>query len=604
MYQTCLYERKIWLINSIDPSSHKFVLSQVGGEKTVLADPSLVKMVDAEALADQFQKQVEEQAEILEVVDTENVSLKRQEKALERYNAIAAEVGGEISAKQAAKKCGLSVSRYHEIKRCYDPKIGVRSLLGQARGRKAGTQVISEEVELIIKEQFDIWWVGESPTRRNVWKAVQCACRDANQPPPAYETVCNRIAKYSNYDLEMLSRGRDYASDHFKLRASTRELHRPLEQAQMDHTIADCFLCAQGNPYQVVGRPWITLIVCAKTKVILGYYVSFRAPSLGSVACAFKHALTSKEEFMKKLGLQDHEYPYWGLMDELLMDNAREFRSQNLYSACVLQNIKVRYRREKQEGGICERLFGTLNIGTIRVLPGGTAAKPRKDRDYNPAVHALLTPTEFIRELTLGICEYHDTIGGEDHKSPRQRWNEFFTGADGNPVAPRPVYNLRNFIIEIMPEVSRVVQTSGVSNHRIFYHTPLLKDLVGKRVRVKYDDANLSRVLIRIEGEWVEAPARGSPPETLAELQINSALRLSLGTLGAHGLAARKARTKSLQEYKERALRKSREMIAQERDSEEGPIPRTLRPASFREMKVERRDFTRIVDAYDGDEEQ
>lgn len=601
MLQACMYEKKLWIVHSVDPSSHKFVLRQFDSEKTILVEPSLVRMVDAHVLADTFQKQAEEHAEILDPVDTDNVSLKRQKKAQERYNAISAELAGDISAKAAAEKCKLSLSQYYEVKRCYDPKVGVASLFGQARGRKAGTQMISQKVEQIIKEQLGIWWVGESPSKRNVWKGVQEACRDANESPPAYETVCDRIAEYPNLELARSSHGKDYAVDHFKLRAGTREFFKPLEQAQMDHTLADVFLCAQDDRSKVVGRPWFTLVVCAKTKVIVGFYVSFRYPSLGSVACALRHAVTSKEEFMKKLGLQDHEYPFWGVMIELFMDNAREFRSQNLYSACVLQNINVRYRREKQEGGICERLFGTLNIGTIRVLPGGTAARSRKDRDYDPAKHALLTLGEFIRELTLGICEYHDTVGGEDHKTPRQRWEEGMKDKDGNPVAPKLVHNLRHFVIEILPEVTRKVQSAGVSIHNIFYHTPLLREMVGKKVRVKYDNANLSRVYIFLEGEWEEAAARGNPPETLAELQINKALRPRPGTLGTHGLAARKARTNSLQKYKELALLKSSEVIAHELDLLEGPTPRE-RPAPLRVIKAERRDFTRIVKPYDGEE--
>lgn len=103
MLQACMYEKKLWIIHSVDPSSHKFVLRQFDSEKTILVEPSLVRMVDAHVLADTFQKQAEEHAEILDPVDTDNVSLKRQKKAQERYNAISAELAGDISAKAAAE---------------------------------------------------------------------------------------------------------------------------------------------------------------------------------------------------------------------------------------------------------------------------------------------------------------------------------------------------------------------------------------------------------------------------------------------------------------------------------------------------------------------
>ena len=136
---------------------------------------------------------------------------------------------------------------------------------------------------------------------------------------------------------------------------------------QMDHTIADVFLASRYDRKDPVGRPWITIAVCAKTKVILGFYISFRYPSLASVAHTLKHAVMSKEAFMKSVGLKDHEYEFYGVFDELLTDNAREFRSGNLVAACALEGIKLQHRRQKQDGGICERVLGTLNVGFVHI---------------------------------------------------------------------------------------------------------------------------------------------------------------------------------------------------------------------------------------------
>jgi putative transposase len=602
--QACLYQGIVWVVDSVDPKTHNLVLKYLGGSQITIADAADVDFIDAQQAAGKLQEQVDERDRLRDI-DTDNVSQKRKDAARARFKAITREMDGEIDAEAAAKECSLSLSRYYEVKRMYDARIGVRSLLGQSRGRKIGTKKISLEVEQVICEQFGLWYRGESASRRSVWKGVQAVCDDFNLPKPAYETVCDRIDEYSKKVLALGSHGKDYASDHFDLRADTRELLKPLEQAQMDHTIADCFLRSKDNPEVVIGRPWITLIVCSKTKVILGFSVSFRYPSLGSVAIALRHAVTSKEAFMKRIGLADHVYPYRGVMTELLMDNAREFKSMNLYSACVLENIKPAYRNQKQDGGICERLFGTLNIGAIHVLPGGTGAKPRKDRDYNPAKHALLTSDEFVRELTLGICEYHDTIGGDDHKSPRQRWDECFTGKDGFPSAPAPVHDLKKFILEILPEVYPKVQTSGVQVNTIFYKTPLFKDLVGKKVRVKYDNNNLSRVVVWINGEWVEASATGDPPQTLTELHIINKFRQQNGLLGDRGLAARKARINSMKSFDKQALalNKAREVVARELESGEAPIRRTLPPSPFRVVGTELRDFTRVVDAYPGEDD-
>jgi hypothetical protein len=127
--------------------------------------------------------------------------------------------------------------------------------------------------------------------------------------------------------------------------------------------------------------------------------------------------------------------------------------------------------------------------------------------------------------------------------------------------------------------------------------------LVGKKVRIKYDNANLSRVMIWIDGDWVEAAARGNPPETLTELHINNAFRAKHGELGKQGLAARNKRTESLKALRDRALHKSREMVAYEVDLDVAAIPRTSPSAPLREIIAERRDFTRIIDPYPGEEQ-
>lgn len=601
--QACLFQGQLWVVDSVDQKTGNLIITLLGSSRKATVDAADVDFVNAQEASSLLQKQVDKR-QALRDIDTAKVSQKRIDDAEKRYEAITLELDGHLDAKAAAKQCGLSLSRHHEIKRLYNPEVGVASLLGQARGRKVGTKKISPEVEQVIVEQFALWFTGESASRRNVWKGVQAECHTKNLPKPAYETVCDRISEYSNRDLARAQYDEGYASDHFDLRPGTREFLKPLAQAQMDHTLADCFLVSKKNPTIPIGRPWITTVVCSKTRVILGFYVSFRYPSLGSVALALKHAVTSKEAFMKRIGLADHVYPYRGVMVELLMANAREFKSMNLYNACVLENIAPRYRQEKQEGGIGERLFGTLNIGTIHVLPGGTGARPRKDRGYDPAKHAMLTFDRFVYELTLGICEYHDTPGGEDNKSPRQRWDEYYTGKDGQPAAPAPVYDLKKFVMEILPEVRPTVSTSGVQVNTFFYSTPLLRDYVGKKLRVKYDNSNLSTVAILIAGEWVEARVKGSPPDTLTELHVMNANRPKKGELGDRGLAARSARTESRREFKAQtdALAKAQELVEHERQSGTRLLTRHT-PAPDRQVISDRRDFTVLVGAYPGEDE-
>lgn len=252
--QACLFQNHLWVVDSVDQKTGNLIITFLGSSRKVTVDAADVEFVNAQEASALLQEQVDKR-KALRDIDTVNVSQKRIDDAKTRYENITKELDGQFDAKAAAEKCGLSLSRYHEIKRLYNPEVGVRSLLGQARGRKVGTKKISSEVEQVIVEQFTLWFRGESASRRNVWKGVQAACHKKNLPKPAYETVCDRIDEYSKRDLARAQFDEGYASDHFDLRPGTRKFLRPLEQAQMDHTLADCFLVSQENPDKpIAGR--------------------------------------------------------------------------------------------------------------------------------------------------------------------------------------------------------------------------------------------------------------------------------------------------------------------------------------------------------------
>lgn len=80
MYQAYMYNGAIWILQSVDPSTRKFVLQLLGGNKVITVDPSEVKLVDVQQFSEQLQLQVEKHTELL-AIDTDKVSDKRKEKA-------------------------------------------------------------------------------------------------------------------------------------------------------------------------------------------------------------------------------------------------------------------------------------------------------------------------------------------------------------------------------------------------------------------------------------------------------------------------------------------------------------------------------------------
>ncbi|WP_265535492.1 Mu transposase C-terminal domain-containing protein [Pseudomonas saponiphila] len=566
--QIARYNNELWMVEGVDDATRKLHLRHLRTHKVCSVDAANVTLVDHQTLNEAAATKVAEMEAARSLILIDGFTTKQMEQAYDRFRIIERELKKEISAEQAAKECGLSRPRYYEVRRNYNPEIGHISLLTKKRGRKPGATTLSPEMEKIIADQFWLYR-GQGASYRTVWKGVQAVCHELKiTEVPSYETICDRMNKLTEYEKAVAVRGKDFAGDNFQLRDGFRGFNRALEQVQMDHTVADVFLSSTEEPDKSIGRPWITLAICAKTKVILGFYIGIRYPSLCSVAHTLKHAVMPKDGFMKKLGLEDHEYEFYGLFDELLTDNAREFKSANLAAACALEGIKLRHRSQKQDGGICERGLGTLNIGAVQMLPGGTASRTRKDRDYDPAKHHAMTLNEFIKYFTLAVCEYHDTRG-VDGKTPRERWLEAMTDKNGAPIIPRHVHNPKNFFIEVMPEKNPTVSRTGLKVNGFRYSKDVLRPFVGKRVRVKYDPVNLSSILVLLEGEWIQVPAREQTTGTLAarDLVIKSLTKAGkrAGKMGERAIRAFLARTKMLSKalaLPSPAMRKQREINA------------------------------------------
>lgn len=70
-------------------------------------------------------------------------------------------------------------------------------------------------------------------------------------------------------------------------------MERPLEVVQIDHTLADIILVDQVER-KPLARPWLTLAIDVTTRVVLGAYVSFDAPSVLSIGLCLDHCVRPK----------------------------------------------------------------------------------------------------------------------------------------------------------------------------------------------------------------------------------------------------------------------------------------------------------------------
>ncbi len=236
------------------------------------------------------------------------------------------------------------------------PKISAR---GNRTGRLEESQ-LSMCDEIIEKN----WRSHESKTFKACHIALDNACKAAGIRTPSFPTFI-KIIKSQMSNLDNLVRdGKRMAYQKsefvFVLYANT-PIHgsRPFQYVHIDHTQADIELISSrtGKP---LGRPWLTFAVCARTRRIVGIYLTFDPPSYVSVMMV----------------LRDMVKRFNRLPEFVILDNGADFLSNAL--ASFLETMQVHIRRRPagrpRHGAVIERIFGKHHSDYIHQLAGNTTS--------------------------------------------------------------------------------------------------------------------------------------------------------------------------------------------------------------------------------------
>ena len=122
------------------------------------------------------------------------------------------------------------------------------------------------------------------------------------------------------------------------LSVSSLQPQRALEVVQIDHTFVDAIVVDR-EKRQPIGRPWLTLAVDVKTRIITGFHVSLWPPSALSVCLALTHAVLSKTSWLADRELQTLDWPTSGLPQE--GDEWRRGGSEGLGAYLLAQHAAV-----------------------------------------------------------------------------------------------------------------------------------------------------------------------------------------------------------------------------------------------------------------------
>lgn len=428
---------------------------------------------------------------------------KSLEQAGRRYEVIKAWTRGDLTIGEAAQSLKVTRNHLYKVRRQFDQSLGSLSVITRKRGRKTGMLRLSDEVESVIYTATKNIYKSRAASYRKVWVEVQVTCDERKLPVPSQGAVSSRIKKIlSAKERSTIKLGKDESDQRYAPRPGNKKINFPLQQVQMDHTLVDIILLAD-NRIDVIGRPWLTVVVDLYTRVLLGYYLSLHCPSAVSVACALTCSILPKTELVKSLNLSEDDYPFHGRPMVVHMDNASEFTSNKLKMGCNAFGIDPLYRPpgRKHYGGHVERLIGTFMTSKVHFLKGTTMSNSVARRGLDSEKKAVMTFSDFTSWFAREVVVYHSTVHSELKKSPKQAWFEYFTPNGG--VYPPSVSDPQQLKLFFMPEKLRSISPRGINLHGQSYWDPVLAPHVGlANVVVKYDPFQRRNIWVKIDQEF------------------------------------------------------------------------------------------------------
>lgn len=393
--------------------------------------------------------------------------------------------GNKEALKKQAKSHDVSVATLYNWIKKFDTYGQIGCLVDSDLKGGKGIGRLSNSIEDKISDAITEVYL-DSKSVNKTFRTLKEWCTELGYKVPHINSLRRRIAKTSEYRKVAARVGPTAASEMYDPKTgSIPNANTPLAVVQVDHTLLDIMLVDETNrePFK---RPWITVLIDVFSRVIIGFYISFEAPSAFSVGRAISHAILRKENYLKSLGLSDLIWPVWGKMVTLLCDNAKEFRGNMLKEQCQSYNITLKWRpvRKPRWGAHVERYLGTV-AEELKDLPGATKVSKEMRSRFKPENTAALTLKEFEQWFTVWLTSvYHmRSHSGINHKAPIQKWIEGISGNAESPGigAPEIILDEDKLKMDLLPQFKRIIRTDGVHFLRFKFFSGVLRKWINAR---------------------------------------------------------------------------------------------------------------------------
>lgn len=385
----------------------------------------------------------------------------------------------------------------------------------QASGRKKNGVAYSlfEETlyEVYLTKQKDQGKAVVDGMKTKV-KHANVGLSDAEQiKMPAPATVYRWLKDLHQFLVTRARLGTIEAEKEFRTALKKLKVSKILERIEIDHTPLDLIVIDKLTMLPL-GRPWLTLAIDRYSRMIMGFYISFHAPSSFSVLQCIKRAILPKEAWLARFPDITETWPAHGIPELIACDNGMDLHADAFEQVCLEMGILLLYcpAGEPYFKGAIERMFRTLNQGLIHRLPGTVFSNVDERGNYPSEEVAAIDLETLLHLITKWIVEvYHRTLHRGIGMAPLTKWNE---GAS-NRVIELPAYPQQLDVLIGIP-TTRTLFHYGIEHDCLRYNSPelqLLRSRTGGTpiVPLKYyeDAVDYIHVYDDINKEYIKVPA-------------------------------------------------------------------------------------------------
>lgn len=373
---------------------------------------------------------------------------------------------GSQLAEKIGKENDVHFTTLYRWRRGYLATGLLSSLLpGRPNGGKGKSRLKTGNKDELMQKAIDEHYLTTSKfSVKGTWDELKKLCRAAGVATPSISTLRRRIRWHSQRAVVAARQGERTAILMFDANeGQIPDALWPLAMVQVDHTELPVMIVDEINR-RPINRPWVTFAIDVNSRVIPGMHLSLDHPSAMSAGMCIAHAILPKEKWLSDRDIKA-EWPCWGVMGNLHMDNAREFRGAMLKAACeeYLIDIHLRPVKKPHYGAHIERLMGTVSEQLKRV-PGTTFSGPKEKGEYDSEGNAIMTLAELEHWLAYFIAKYHHDVHSSIGMSPLQKYREGLLGTKKTPGRGLPARRLdeEKVRIDFMPFEERTIQDYGV----------------------------------------------------------------------------------------------------------------------------------------------